>query len=154
MQNPILDENETLIYVRTKDLVLAEVVTISAVFVSIIWTILSPNIPIMTTFCFIIGPLGYTLLWSYKSIQYEKSNSKEELQSGITILLFLWSCFECLPILPSSLFFFLESISKGFFIIKIFYILPFLVTATFTYYLIKSFGRSMKIDQKKPSIKD
>ena len=145
--------NKTSIIVRTKDLVFAEIILLSVFLITVIGAILNSDIRLIEIAPLLIGPVLYTLLWRYQSIKHETSSQKQNLQSGASIMLFIWSLLEGIFILPISFFVFSESISQGFSIIRIFYIIPFLVTSLFLFYMFKSFARSMKIDVKKTSIK-
>jgi hypothetical protein len=154
MQDSILDDNNALAILRTKDLIFAEIIILSTLFITLIWSIFYSEIPLIGIIPFLIGPAIYTLLWRYRSIKYDTSNPKQDLQSGMTIIFFIWSFLQCMIALPSALSLFLESISQDFSLIKIFHIIPLLTTAIFIFYMIKSFALSIKVDAKKPSIKN
>lgn len=152
MKNSPSDNQEVPIILRTKDLVIAETITLIALLCALIWSIFKAEIPLIGTIPMLIGPGVYTLFWRQRSIKYETSNPKQELQSGATIICFIWSCFQSIIALPTAIMLFVASISQDFTLFKIFHIIPLLVTAIFTFYLLKSFARSIKIDSKKSSI--
>jgi hypothetical protein len=152
MRNPILDNESSPFLLRTKDLVFAEGITIIALFIAVIWSFSISNSALMATLSMLIGPGLYTLFWRQRSIIYEFSDPDQNLQSGMTIMLFIWSLLECMLVLPTAFVLFIESITQGFALIKIFHIVPFLAAVIFTFYLLKTFSRSIKLDAQNPSI--
>jgi NADH:ubiquinone oxidoreductase subunit 6 (subunit J) len=150
MQKDILDEKTSFTIVRTKDLVYAETLILSAFFISIIWTLFNPYVLLIETIVLLFCPGLYTMLWRYQSIRHDKSKQQQDIQSGVTIVLFVWSLLESMLVLPYSFGLSLEAISKDLFFIKrVFFITPFLITTICLFYLLKSFTRSMKIDARK-----
>lgn len=154
MQKDILDEKTYSIIVRTKDLVYAETITLSLFIIIIIGTIFNPDIFLIETMVLLFCPGLYAIFWRQQSIAHDRSQQQQNIQSGLTIVLFIWSLLEAIFVLPYSFGLSLYALSNDFvFIKKVFFITPFLSTIICLFYMLKSFAQSIKIDARKSRLK-